>query len=166
MERIVKYKTKSVLNPHQIKYLKVNKKNLQHNSNNLGKVEENNLKFINNRQFGNDLTIPIKNRKKIKINNTKKSNSIYQNKTNLILDKRKNLLINNNKHIICDYSSKPSNYNHIDSSIKYKINTKKNNSVCLINGYQKSKDSFINSKINENTSNNHLELNTSGYNIL
>ena len=33
MERIIKYKTKSVLNSHPIQYLKVNKKNLQNNSN-------------------------------------------------------------------------------------------------------------------------------------
>lgn len=61
MERIVKYKTKSVLNPHQIKYLKVNKKNLQNNSNILKKLEENSLKFLNNRRFGDDLTLTLKN---------------------------------------------------------------------------------------------------------
>lgn len=61
MERIVKYKTKSVLNPHQIKYLKVNKKNLQNNSNILKKLEKNSLKFLNNRRFGDDLTLTLKN---------------------------------------------------------------------------------------------------------
>jgi hypothetical protein len=84
----MKYKTKSVLNPHQIQYLKVNKKNLQHNSNNLGKVEENNLKFINNRQFGNDLTIPIKNRKSSQNHElSSNNNKVNQNKINNIYNK-------------------------------------------------------------------------------
>ena len=87
MEYLMKYKTKSVLNPHQIQYLKVNKKNLQHNSNNLGKVEENHLKFLDNRQFGNDLTISLKNGNR-SLNQKLSTNNINheQNKVNNIIN--------------------------------------------------------------------------------
>lgn len=61
MENIIKYKTKSVLNPKHIQYLKVNKKNIQNNSSISKKNEDNNLKFFSDRQFGNDLTISLKN---------------------------------------------------------------------------------------------------------
>ena len=62
--------------------------------------------------------------------------------------------------------SKPIQYNHVDSFIKSRINSKKNNSICYITGYQKNKDSFINSKNNANISNNNIELNTTNYNIV
>ena len=102
----------------------------------------------------------------MKVNNSKKSSSIYQNKTGLIIDKRKSSIINNNNKIISNYRSKPSQYNCIDSLSRRRIIEKKNNSVCLVSGYQKSKESFIKSKNNENISNNHIELNTSYYNLL
>jgi hypothetical protein len=90
MEHIMKYKTKSVLISNQIQYLKVNKKNIQNNNSiNSGKVDENNMKFTNNRQFGNDLTISLKNGKQAQ-NQKPPSNNITQNqnkvnKTYLIL---------------------------------------------------------------------------------
>jgi len=199
----MKYKTKSVLISNQIQYLKVNKKNIQNNNAiNSGKIDENNLKFTNNRQFGNDLTISMKNGKQVqnqklssnnitqnqnktqvyikklspssqiiqkvnkqrlKINNTKKSSSIYSNKTNLVLDKRKSSLINNK--IITNYASKPNQYNYNGSMIKHKFNTKKNNSVCFVAGYQ-NKDNSINYKNNGNTSISNAELNTSNMELL
>lgn len=215
MENIMKYKTKSVLSSHQIQYLKVNKKIIQNNSIISKKIDENNLKFLNSRQFGNDLTLSIKNvkrainhkitsknklqeqnkviiillftfqlqsqiyikklspssqilrkvnKQKIKINNDKKTSSIYHNKTGFVLDKRKNSIINNKN--ICNYASKSNNYSNIDSFVKPKINAKKNNSVCFVNGYQKSRESFIKSKNNESTINNNMDLNTTNYNIL
>lgn len=216
MEHVTKYKTKSVFNSHPIQYLKVNKKNIPNNNSiNSGKIEEKNIKFLNNRQFGNDLTTSLKNgikaqnqktssnninqnqnkvnniyliffiiqtqvyikklspssqiiqkinKQRLKINNTKKSSSIYQNKTNLILDKRKNSSINNKN--ISNYACKPNQYNYIDSMVKHKINTKKNNSVCFVSGYQNSKENSINYKINANTSNNNAELNTTNFELL
>ena len=75
----MKYKTKSVLISNQIQYLKVNKKNIQNNNAiNSGKIDENNLKFTNNRQFGNDLTISMKNGKQVQ-NQKLSSNNITQN---------------------------------------------------------------------------------------
>ena len=75
----MKYKTKSVLISNQIQYLKVNKKNIQNNNAiNSGKIDENNLKFTNNRQFGNDLTISMKNGKQFQ-NQKLSSNNITQN---------------------------------------------------------------------------------------
>jgi hypothetical protein len=78
MEHVTKYKTKSVFNSHPIQYLKVNKKNIPNNNSiNSGKIEEN-IKFLNNRQFGNDLTTSLKNG--IKAQNQKtSSNNINQN---------------------------------------------------------------------------------------
>ena len=216
MEHVMKYKTKSVFNSHPIQYLKVNKKNIQNNNPiNSGKIEENKMKFLNNRQFGNDLTTSLKNeikpqnqkapsnnnnqnqnkvnniyliiftiqtqiyikklspssqiiqkvsKQRLKINNTKKSSSIYQNKTNLILDKRKSSIINNKN--ISSYATKryPNNYN--DSMVRHKINTKKNNSVCFVSGYQNIKGNINHSKINENTSINNSELNTTNLELL
>ena len=77
MDHLPRYKTKSLINSHQIKYLKVNKKNMQSESNISGK----NLKFMKNRQFGNDLTITLKNGNKLH-NQKISSNSINQNKVN------------------------------------------------------------------------------------
>lgn len=75
----MKYKTKSVLISNQIQYLKVNKKNIQNNNAiNSGKIDENNLKFTHNRQFGNDLTISMKNGKQVQ-NQKLSSNNITQN---------------------------------------------------------------------------------------
>ena len=75
----MKYKTKSVLISNQIQYLKVNKKNIQNNNAiNSGKIDENNLKFTNNREFGNDLTISMKNGKQVQ-NQKLSSNNITQN---------------------------------------------------------------------------------------
>jgi len=75
----MKYKTKSVLISNQIQYLKVNKKIIQNNNAiNSGKIDENNLKFTNNRQFGNDLTISMKNGKQVQ-NQKLSSNNITQN---------------------------------------------------------------------------------------
>lgn len=75
----MKYKTKSVLISNQIQYLKVNKKNIQNNNAiNSGKIDENNMKFTNNRQFGNDLTISMKNGKQVQ-NQKLSSNNITQN---------------------------------------------------------------------------------------
>ena len=75
----MKYKTKSVLISNQIQYLKVNKKNIQNNNAiNSEKIDENNLKFTNNRQFGNDLTISMKNGKQVQ-NQKLSSNNITQN---------------------------------------------------------------------------------------
>ena len=220
MEHVMKYKTKSVFNSHPIQYLKVNKKNIQNNNPiNSGKIEENNMKFLNNRQFGNDLTTILKNeikpqnqkapsnninnnnqnqnkvnnifliifiiqaqiyikklspssqiiqkvnKQRLKINNTKKPSSIYQNKTNLILDKRKSSIINNKN--ISSYASKHNQNNYNDSMIRHKINTKKNNSVCFVSGYQNKKEYLNNYKINnENTSNNNSELNTTNFELL
>ena len=79
MEHVMKYKTKSVLISNQIQYLKVNKKNIQNNNAiNSGKIDENNLKFTNNRQFGNDLTISMKNGKQVQ-NQKLSTNNITQN---------------------------------------------------------------------------------------
>ena len=50
--------------------------------------------------------------------------------------------------------------------IRHKINTKKNNSVCFVSGYQNNKANINNSKINENTSNNNSELNTTNFELL
>ena len=61
MEYITKYKTNSVLDPHQMQYLKVNKKHIQNNSIIAKRADENNFRFINNRQFGEDLTLSLKN---------------------------------------------------------------------------------------------------------
>ena len=97
-------------------------------------------------------------------NTNKSSSSICQNKTGLIFEKRKSTIINNK--VINNYASKPSQYSHIDSLIKRRINTKKNNSVLFVSGYQKIKDSFIRLKNNENIYNNNLELNTSNFNLL
>ena len=75
----MKYKTKSVLISNQSQYLRVNKKNIQNNNAiNSGKIDENNLKFTNNRQFGNDLTISMKNGKQVQ-NQKLLSNNITQN---------------------------------------------------------------------------------------
>ena len=216
MEHVMKYKTKSVFNSQPIQYLKVNKKNIQNNNPiNSGNIEEN-IKFLSNRQFGNDLTTSLKNeikpqnqkatsnnnnqnqnkvnniyiiifsiiqtqiyikklspssqiihkvnKKRLKINNTKKSSSIYQNKTNLILDKRKSSIINNKN--ISSYATKHYQNNCNNSMIRHKINTKKNNSVCFVSGYQNNKANINNSKINENTSNNNSELNTTNFELL
>ena len=85
MENIMKYKTKSVLSSHQIQYLKVNKKIIQNNSIISKKIDENNLKFLNSRQFGNDLTLSIKNVKRA-INHkiTSKNKLQEQNKVIII----------------------------------------------------------------------------------
>lgn len=61
MEYITKYKTNSVLYPNQMQYLKVNKKHIQNNSIIAKRADENNFRFINNRQFGEDLTLSLKN---------------------------------------------------------------------------------------------------------
>ena len=50
--------------------------------------------------------------------------------------------------------------------IRHKINTKKNNSVCFVSGYQNNKAIINNAKINENTSNNNSELNTTNFELL
>lgn len=89
----MKYKTKSVLISNQIQYLKVNKKNIQNNNAiNSGKIDENNLKFTNNRQFGNDLTISMKNGKQVQ-NQKLSSNNITQNQNKV-----------NKYHIILNYN--------------------------------------------------------------
>ena len=89
----MKYKTKSVLISNQIQYLKVNKKNIQNNNAiNSGKIDENNLKFTNNRQFGNDLTISMKNGKQVQ-NQKLSSNNITQNQNKV--NKYHIILINN-----------------------------------------------------------------------
>ena len=49
--------------------------------------------------------------------------------------------------------------------IKHKFNTKKNNSVCFVAGYQ-NKDNSINYKNNGNTSISNAELNTSNTELL
>ena len=82
----MKYKTKSVFNSQPIQYLKVNKKNIQNNNPiNSGNIEENNMKFLSYRQFGNDLTTSLKN--EIKPQNqkaTSNNNNQNQNKVNNI----------------------------------------------------------------------------------
>ena len=80
-------------------------------------------------------------------------------------DKRTKSIININKNI-SNYASKPNQYNNIDSYIKNRINSKKNNSICYINGYKKNKENFMNSKNNPNNSNINIELNTTNYNIM
>lgn len=81
----MKYKTKSLFNSQPIQYLKVNKKNIQNNNPiNSGNIEEN-IKFLSNRQFGNDLTTSLKN--EIKPQNqkaTSNNNNQNQNKVNNI----------------------------------------------------------------------------------
>ena len=42
--------------------------------------------------------------------------------------------------------------------IRHKINTKKNNSVCFVSGYQNNKANINNSKINENINTTNFEL--------
>jgi serine/threonine protein phosphatase PrpC len=44
-----------------MQYLKVNKKHIQNNSIIAKRADENNFRFINNRQFGEDLTLSLKN---------------------------------------------------------------------------------------------------------
>jgi hypothetical protein len=50
--------------------------------------------------------------------------------------------------------------------VRHKINTKKNNSVCFVSGYQNIKGNINHSKINENTSINNSELNTTNLELL
>ena len=109
----MKYKTKSVLISNQIQYLKVNKKNIQNNNAiNSGKIDENNLKFTNNRQFGNDLTISMKNGKQVQ-NQKLSSNNITQNQNKV-----------NKYYIILIYN--------IDTSIHQKT-------FSIVSNYSKSK---------------------------
>ena len=165
----MKYKTKSVFNSQPIQYLKVNKKNIQNNNPiNSGNIEEN-IKFLSNRQFGNDLTTSLKNEikpqnQKATSNNNNQNQNKVNNIYNLILDKRKSSIINNKN--ISSYATKHYQNNCNNSMIRHKINTKKNNSVCFVSGYQNNKANINNSKINENTSNNNSELNTTNFELL
>ena len=103
------------------------------------------------------------NKRKIKIDNSKNS-CIYQNKTGILLNEKKSAL-NNNKNI-SHYASKPNIYNHADSIIKHRINSKKNNSMYFIN-YEKSKENIFDSNyINENISHKIKEINTSSINLV
>ena len=81
MEYLIRYKTKSVLYPHPIHYLKVNKKNNLNNSINSKNIDEKNLKFLNDRKFGNDLTKSLKNEKGTQNQKLSSTNiNQYQNK--------------------------------------------------------------------------------------
>ena len=65
MNKIPRCKTKTIVVPQQPLYLKVNKKDILINANISRKISQKKLKFNpNNRQFGKDITISIKNNKK------------------------------------------------------------------------------------------------------
>jgi hypothetical protein len=86
MECISKNKTNSVLNPNQMKYLKVNKKHIQNNSIIAKRVDENNSRLINHSQFGEDLTLSLKNgNRPLNHKLSKKIKNQGQDKVNLII---------------------------------------------------------------------------------
>ena len=86
MEYISKNKTNSVLHPNQMKYLKVNKKHIQNNSIIAKRVDENNFRFINHSQFGEDLTLSLKNgNRPLNHKLSKKIKNQGQDKVNLII---------------------------------------------------------------------------------
>ena len=65
MIKIPRCKTKTIVVPQQPLYLKVNKKDILINANISRKISQKKLKFNpNNRQFGKDITISVKNNKK------------------------------------------------------------------------------------------------------
>jgi uncharacterized protein YajQ (UPF0234 family) len=65
MNKIPRCKTKTIVVPQQPLYLKVNKKDILINANISRKISQKKLKFNpNNRQFGKDITISVKNNKK------------------------------------------------------------------------------------------------------
>ena len=65
MNKIPRCKTKTIVIPQQPLYLKVNKNNILINTNISRKISQKKLKFNpNNRQFGKDITISVKNNKK------------------------------------------------------------------------------------------------------
>lgn len=65
MNKIPRCKTKTIEVPQQPLYLKVNKKDILINANISRKISQKKLKFNpNNRQFGKDITISVKNNKK------------------------------------------------------------------------------------------------------
>ena len=65
MNKIPRCKTKTTVVPQQPLYLKVNKKDILINANISRKISQKKLKFNpNNRQFGKDITISVKNNKK------------------------------------------------------------------------------------------------------
>ena len=62
MNRIPKYKTKTIIIPQQPHYLKVNKNDVSTDTNITKKITQKKLKFNSNiRQFGKDITIAVKN---------------------------------------------------------------------------------------------------------
>jgi hypothetical protein len=79
MNKIPKCKTKSIVIPQQPHYLKVNKKDISNEGNIPHKITQKKLKFnSNNRQFGKDITITLKNNNKEDQNS--KANLITSNK--------------------------------------------------------------------------------------
>ena len=65
MNKIPRCKTKTTVVPQQPLYLKVNKNNILIHTNISRKISQKKLKFNqNNRQFGKDITISVKNNKK------------------------------------------------------------------------------------------------------
>ena len=80
MNKIPRCKTKTIVVPQKPLYLKVNKNNILINTNISRKISQKKLKFNpNNRQFGKDITISVKNNKKEE-NQKVASNVIRSNK--------------------------------------------------------------------------------------
>lgn len=88
MNKIPKCKTKSIVIPQQPHYLKVNKKDIPNEPAIPNKITQKKLKFnnSNNRQFGKDITITLKNNNKEEQN--QKMNSITSNKVNHIYNNK------------------------------------------------------------------------------
>lgn len=80
MNKIPRCKTKTIVVAPKPLYLKVNKNNILINTNISRKISQKKLKFNpNNRQFGKDITISVKNNKKEE-NQKVASNVIRSNK--------------------------------------------------------------------------------------
>ena len=84
MNKIPRSKTKSIVIPQQPYYLKVNKKDKLNDKNFARKISQKIIKLnTSNRQFGNDITINVKNNNKEEYQ-TIKPNHIKSNKVNQI----------------------------------------------------------------------------------
>ena len=81
MNKIPKCKTKAIVIPHQPHYLKVNKIDITNDTNIAKKITQKKLKFnSNNRHFGKDITITVKNGNNNEENKKATINSINSNK--------------------------------------------------------------------------------------
>ena len=84
MNRIPKCKTKTIVIPQQPHYLKVNKKEINNDKAIPHKIVQKKLRLNSNvRQFGKDITIVLKNSKKVEDKNLT-TNSINANNVNNI----------------------------------------------------------------------------------